>query len=450
MKNQLSISMGVVQQDHELCAGFARAPYFPFVVKKGQGAILEDIEGKQYIDLLSSAAAINTGHCHPKVVAALTEQIQELIHYTPGYVYHGLRVEVAQELINITPGTFRKKVAYGLSGSDAIDGMIKVVRAYTGRPKLVSFVQAYHGSTYGALSLSALNLNMRRRIGPLLPEVHHINYPDCFRCSFGEKSETCDLQCLNDFKLAMTHYLPAEEIAALVMEPIAGDAGLLVPPKRYVQELHSICQKYGVLFVVDEVQQGFGRTGKWFSIEHFDVDPDIIVMGKSIASGIPMSAIVGRAEIMDAIGAPGHVFTTGGSPVACRGALATIQVLKEENLLQHAHEMGEYIRSEFSRMAKTYELIGDVRGLGLTIGVDLVTDRVTKEKAREAAAKVCYRTFENGVIMIFLAGNVLRIQPPLVISKEQIDQSLAVVEQSIKDYLDNKIPDEVLKFAKGW
>lgn len=450
MKDLLSSSMGVVNKDHELCAGFSRAPYFPFVVKKGRGAILEDIEGKQYIDLLSSAAAINTGHSHPKVVAAITEQLQDIIQYTPGYIYHSHRVELAQELVNITPGSFRKKVAYGLSGSDAIDGMMKVVRAYTGRSKLVSFVQSYHGSTFGALSLSALSLNMRRRFGPLVPDIHHINYPDCYRCPYGQEEKTCDLQCLSDFKLALTHYLPAEEIAAVVMEPIAGDAGLIVPPKRYMKELHSLCQQHGILFVVDEVQQGFGRTGKWFSIEHFDIEPDVVVMAKSIASGIPMSAIVGRAEIMDAIGAPGHLFTTGGNQVACRAALATIEVIREENLIEHSHAMGEYMRSELSRLGKTYDLIGDVRGLGLTIGVDLVTDRKTKEKAREAAAKICYRAFENGVIMIFLAGNVLRIQPPLVISKEQIDKSLAVIEQSIKDYLNSKIPDEVLQFAKGW
>ncbi|MBT9133761.1 MAG: Isoleucine 2-epimerase [Firmicutes bacterium] len=450
MKQPLHDSMNIVARDHEVCAGFARAPYFPLVVKRGRGSILEDADGKEYIDLLASAAAINTGHCHPTVVEALRDQVGELIHYTPGYVYHELKVQLAEELVRITPGKYRKRVAFGLSGSDSIDGMIKLVRAYTMRPKIVSFVQAYHGSTYGALSLTALSLNMRRSIGPLLPEVHHINYPDCYRCDFGSSPERCSLQCLNDFRRAMHYYLPPDEIAAVVMEPIAGDAGFIVPPKRYMQELHSICRQHGILFVVDEVQQGFGRTGKWFCIEHFYIEPDIIVMGKSIASGIPMSAIVGRAEIMEALDAPGHLFTTGGSPVACRAALATISVIESEQLVRRAADMGSYMQEELKRLAGVYDLIGEVRGLGLTIGVDLVTDRGTKERAREAAAKICYRSFERGVIVIFMAGNVLRIQPPLVITKEQVDKSLDVLEHSIRDYLGGKIPDEILNFAKGW
>lgn len=443
-------AMSVIERDREVCAAFSRAPYFPLVVKSGRGAIIADVDGKEYIDLLASAATINTGHCHPRIIDAITEQVKELIHYVPGYIYSELSVRLAEELVRVTPGSFKKKVAFGLSGSDAIDGMIKLVRAYTGRPKIVSFVQAYHGSTYGALSLSALSLNMRRAVGPLLPDVHHIPYPDCYRCRYGEHPDACNFPCLSEFREAMNYYLPPDEVAAVVMEPIAGDAGMIVPPEKYVKEMHAICRRNGILFVVDEVQQGFGRTGKWFSIEHFGAEADVLVMGKSMASGIPMSAIVARQDIMDALKPPGHVFSTGGSPVACRAALATIQVIEEEGLLARATEMGSYMTSRLRQMAEMYNIIGEVRGMGLTIGVDLVTDRKTKARAREAAAKICYRSYEKGVVMIYLAGNVLRIQPPLVITKEQVDRAVEVIELSIRDYLSGRIPDSVLAFATGW
>lgn len=445
-----TLSSRTVEDDHLVSSGFGRVPYYPFVIKRAHGAIMEDLEGREYIDLLSSAAALNTGHTHPRVVEAIIAQVKEFIHYTPAYMYHQQKVDLAKELINITPGSFPKQVAFGLSGSDAIDGMIKLTRAYTGRPKLVSFVQAYHGSTYGAISLSAISLNMRRKIGPLLPESHHIQYPVCYRCPYEKCPDTCGLDCLGEFRKSLAYYLPAEEIAAVVMEPIAGDAGMIVPPKRYIKELHALCQENGILFAVDEVQQGFGRTGKWFSIEHFDVEPDLVIMAKSMASGIPISAIVGRTEIMESLGAPAHLFTTGGSPVACQAALATIAVLKDENLLERAQILGDYMRARLLEMKDRYELIGDVRGMGLSIGVELVTNRVTREKAREAAAKICYRCYELGVIVIFLAGSVLRIQPPLVISKSQIDQSLDVIEQAMIDYQAGRISDDVLAYAKGW
>jgi len=444
------LSHKTVKAAQNLTAAFARIPYVPLVVKSGRGAVIEDIDGRKYIDLLSSAAALNTGHAHPRVVESIVAQARDFVHYTTAYVYHQQQVDVSRELVTISPGSFPKRVAFGLSGSDAIDGTIKLARAFTGRRAILSFLQSYHGSTYGALSLSALSLNMRRRIGPLMPDVYHLRYPDCYRCVYGKENSTCSLECMDDLKAALSLYLPPEEIAALVIEPIAGDAGLIVPPARYMQALHAICKEHGILFAVDEVQQGFGRTGKWFGIEHFDIEPDIVVMAKSIASGVPMSAIVARAEIIDSLDSPAHVFTTGSNPIACQAALATISVIRDEDLVQRSAVLGEYMRAELNHLKKKCSLIGDVRGLGLSIGVDLVTDRVTKERAKEAAAKICYRCYELGVVVIFLAGNVLRIQPPLVISKEQINQSLAVIEEATHDYLAGRIPDSVLDFARGW
>jgi 4-aminobutyrate aminotransferase len=365
-------------------------------------------------------------------------------------MYHEPLVQLANRLAEITPGDFKKRVAFGLSGSDANDGMIKLARAYTGRSKIISFIQAYHGSTYGAISLSALSLNMRRKIGPLVPDIYHIPYPDCYRCVFGQECETCNMECLKQLEIAFTYYIPAEEVAAVIMEPIAGDAGLVIPPQKYIDKLYSICKRNGILFVSEEVQQGFGRTGKWFGIEHFGIVPDAIIMGKSIASGMPLSAIVAKAEIMEAWEAPAHLFTMGGHPASCRATLATIDIIESENLLEHTRKVGEHAKRRFVELSEKYDLIGDVRGLGLSIGVDLVNDRETKEKANEAAAKICYRCWEKGVIVTFFANSVLRIQPPLVITMEQMDRAIDIIEEAIKEYLDGDIPDEVLKVAKGW
>ncbi len=450
MKTKIDKCKKLVREDNKVISPAARVPYYPLAVKRAYGSIVEDLDGNKYIDLLASAAALNTGHCHKKVVKAITEQVQDFIHYTPAYMYHEPLVQLAKELKAITPGDFNKRVAFGLSGSDANDGMIKLARAYTGRSKIISCIQAYHGSTYGALSLTALSLNMRRKIGPLVPEIHHIPYPDCYRCVFGQQEATCNQECLNQLKIAFQYYLPAEEVAAVIIEPIAGDAGLVVPPQKWIKELYNICKENGILFVSEEVQQGFGRTGKWFGIENFGVVPDAVILGKSIASGMPLSAIVAKEEIMQAWEAPAHLFTTGGNPVSCRAALATIDVIREENLLEHSKELGEYVKERFEEMKDKYELIGDVRGIGLSIGVDLVTDRKTKKKAKEAAAKICYRCWEKGVILTFFANSVLRIQPPLVITKQEMDKAIDIIEEAINDYLAGDIPDEILEVAKGW
>lgn len=450
MESKHDKSEELVGRDAKVYPELARIPYYPLAIKKGRGAIIEDFDGNKFIDMLSSASALNTGHSHPRIVKAMKEQIDNFISYTAAYTYSKPLVDLGEELIKITPGDFEKRVVYGLTGSDANDGMIKLARAYTGKSKIISFIGSYHGSTYGAISLSAISSNMRRKIGPLLPDIEHIRYPDCYRCPFKCHEETCDLQCLNDFKIALNSYMPADEIAAILMEPIGGDAGIIVPPKKYMKALYEICKENNILFVSEEVQQGFGRTGKWFCIEHFDIVPDMIVMGKSIASGVPLSAIVARKEITDALGSPAHLFTMSGNALSCVAALETINVIRDEKLIERSQELGAYTMSRFEEMKDKYDLIGDVRGLGLSIGVDLVKDRATKIGNKEAAAKICYRCWEKGIILIFLADGVLRIQPPLVISKEELDTALNIIEESIVEYLKGDIPDEVLDVIKGW
>lgn len=324
MRN-LENCLAIVAEDKEVLSPASRMPYYPLAVRSGHGSTVVDADGNEYLDFLASAAALNTGHAHPKVVAAIQKQAAEFIHYTPAYMYHEPLVRLAQALVRITPGDFPKQVAFGLTGSDANDGAIKLARAYTGRPKIISFIRSYHGSTYGSITLSAISLNMRRKIGPLLPEIEHIPYPDCYRCPFGLKYGSCGLHCLEYVRFAFANYIPPDEVAAVIMEPIQGDAGIVVPPVEYVQGLYKLCREHGILFVSEEVQQGFGRTGRWFGIEHFGVEPDILILGKAIASGMPLSALVARKEIMQAWEAPAHLFTTGGNPVSCAAALATIE-----------------------------------------------------------------------------------------------------------------------------
>jgi 4-aminobutyrate aminotransferase len=440
----------LVLRDNNSIATATRMPYYPLVTEEGNGAIIIDADGNEYIDFLASAGASNTGHCHPKVVKAITDQAQKLVHYTPVYMYNEPMIRLAEELIKIAPGDYKKKVLFGLTGSDVNDALIKLARAYTGRSKIISFEGAYHGCTYGAISVSALSLNMRKKIGPLIADIFHIPYPDCFRCKYDKKCETCSLECLNDLKDKFSTYIPPEEVAMILMEPIAGDGGIIIPPKKYVDELYALCKKYGILFAVDEVQQGFGRTGKWFGIENFDIVPDLMSLGKGISAGLPLAAVVAKEEIIESVGPPAHVFTTIGNPICCQAALATIEIIKEENLVKAAEEKGIYLKEKFNKLKEKYDIIGDVRGIGLSIGVDLVKDRNTKERYKEACSKICYRSYEKGLLLTFFANNVLRVQPPLIISYEQMDKAVDIIEESINEFLAGKIPDEVLEVAKGW
>jgi len=450
MGKKLIEAFKIIKQDKEIISSASRVPYYPFVMKRGEGATVEDIDGNRYIDFLSSAAALNTGHTHPKVVRAIKEQVDNFTNYTTAYVYNKNQIELAQELVQITPGDMIKKVSFGLSGSDANDGAIKLARSFTKRQKIIAFFRSYHGSTYGALSLSAISLNMRKDMGPFLPEIYHVPYPDCYRCLFRLEPTNCNLFCLDYIKTVLDTLIPPEEIAAVIIEPIQGDAGIIVPPKNYLSNLKNLCEDNGILFIAEEVQTGFGRTGKWFAVEHWGIEPDVILLGKAIASGMPLSAIVAKKEIMDSWKAPAHLFTMGGNAVSCAAALATISVIKEEKLVEKSTEIGGYIKTRFNELKKEHELIGDVRGKGLLIGVDLVSDRETKQRAEKEAAKICWRCWEKGLILTFFSKSVLRIAPPLVITKKEVDIALDIIEESIKDVEEGKISDQVLKKISGW
>lgn len=446
----LCYSEQIANNEKKYIAKGQKIPYYPVAIKEGEGALVRDYDGKEYIDFLSSASSANIGHGNKEIAEAVKEQMENISQYTIVYFYCKEPIELAKKLIEIAPGNSKKKVMYSTTGSASNDGAIKLARAYTGRSKIISFCEAYHGSSYGALSLSPISLNMRRKIGPLLPEFYHFNYPICQRCKYGKNKENCSLECLKEIEYAFSHYLPPEEVAAVFFEPIAGDAGLIVPPKKYVKALYELCQNHGILFVVDEIQQGLGRTGKWFSIEHFDIEPDLITMGKSIGAGLPLGVIIGKEEIMDSLDSPGHIFSMTGNSAVCKAALKMLEIHEREDLNKKSEQMGQYMIGRFNKMKEKYDVIGDVRGLGMSIAVDLVKDRDTMEKNYEAAAKVCFRCIEKGLILIFVGQSALRIQPPLVITKEQVDKALNIIEESIQEYLNGEIDDSVFDVIQGW
>lgn len=439
----------LIEIDEKFIGKSTRASYFPLVAKKTKGVKIIDLDGKEYIDMISSACVVNTGYCHPEIVSAVKAQMDNYIHFANDYFYTEPQVKLAKELTRITPGDFEKKVIFGFSGSDAIDTAIKVSRAYTGRNKLISFIGAYHGSTYGAISLSAIDTNMKRNIGPLLPEVFHLEYPNILNKDddIGE-DEFADNE-FDKFLSNFDYYIPKEEVAAIFIEPIIGDLGLIKPPKKFVQRLRQFCDDNNILLVVDEIQQGFGRTGKWFSIEHFDVIPDVIVMGKAMASGLPMSAVVSRSEIIDSIAMPAQLFTLQGNALSSVAAIKTIEIIEKNNLLDRATELGNYILERFKSIKLKSSYIGNIRGTGLSIGVDL-EDKSDKYSSTDLVKKVCYRCFEKGLILIYLAGKTLRVQPPLVMTDEEAKYALDIIEDVFDELEQGKIEDDVLEKVKGW
>lgn len=429
----MSKNKTILAAEKKHLADVSRVKYFDLVIDHGKGAIITDADGRDYIDLLASASATNTGHSHPKVVAAITAQAQKLIQYTPAYFANTTTAQLAERLTKLTPGDFEKQVVFGNSGSDANDAMIKFARAYTGRSYIVSFTGAYHGSTYGAISLSGVSLNMTRKIGPLVPDIVKVPYPDQTQRLAGESDEAFSLRLFAAFKLPFDTYLPADEVAMVIIEPIQGDGGIVKAPQKYMELVYEFTRQHHIVFAVDEVNQGLGRTGKMWSIDHFGIAPDLLSMGKSIASGLPLSAVVGRRDIMASLAAPANVYTTAGNPVTAAAALATLDVIADEALVARSAELGQRAQAFFEQAAQKYPFIGDVRMYGLNGGIDIVDAQGQPDV--DATTKIIYRLFELGVIMISLRGNVLRFQPPLVITLDQLAMAFEKITQTFEALL---------------
>ena len=445
----MSTAAEILARERELLSPAARIPFIPLVLEGGDGAELRERDGGRLLDFHSMACTTSTGHCHPRVVAAIRDQAQRLIAVNAGYALHQGLTDLAAELARITPGRGPKKVAFGLSGADANDGALKLARAATGRAKAISFFGSYHGNTYGALSLSGVSLAMRRGFGPVVPDVHHVTFPDTYR-SGGAPHAAVARACLEELQRLFTTVAPPEEVAAVFVEPIQGDSGILVPPAGYLDDLAALCREHGILLVAEEVQSGVGRTGRWFAAEHFALEPDITVVGKGLGSGMPVSAVVARADLMEAWGPPAHVFSTAANPVCAAAALATIAVIEDADLLANARERGRQLEDGLAELASRHEPIGDVRGRGLMLGVDLVTDRDSREPARELAAKVVAACYRRGLYLTFLRGCVLRLAPPLTVTAAQVEQALEVLDAALTDAERGRVPAADVASLTGW
>lgn len=428
----------------------ARIKYYDIVIDHGHGAVLTDVEGHQYLDLLASASSTNTGHTHPKVVQAIQHQAAKLIQYTPAYFANTSAAKLAPKLASLAPISGPVEISWGNSGSDANDAIIKFARAATGRQYVVSFTGAYHGSTYGSMSASAVSLNMTRKMGPLLPGMVKVPFPSPWLKEAGESEEHFVNRFFAAFKLPFETYLPADEVAVILVEPIQGDGGIAMMPPAFMTKIYQFAKAHGILFAIDEINQGLGRTGKWWSIQHFPgIEPDLMSVGKSLASGLPLSAVIGRRAVMEALGAPAHLFTTAGNPVTTAAALATLNVIEEEDLVARSARLGEQARQFFTAAQAKYDFIGDVRMYGLNGGIDIV-DPQTGQPDPTATTKLIYRVFELGALIISLRGNILRFQPPLVITEDQLAQAFAIFTQAFDELAANKLALPAGADQIGW
>lgn len=405
---------------------------YPLVAKRGRGARVEDVDGNEFLDFAAGIAVCSTGHCHPEVVAAIQKQAAELIHISGTDFYNEPLTDLAEKLSAIAPMRGPHRVFYGNSGAEAIECAIKLARYHTGRQNIIAFLGAFHGRTMGALSLTASKPQQKRRFAPTMPGVTHVRYPYAYRgCTGGpQEEEAFALGCARyiEEKLFKT-ILPAEEVAAIFVEPIQGEGGYVVAPDIFLRELRKICDRHGILLVADEVQSGAGRTGKWWAIQHSGVEPDIVCMAKGIASGMPLGVCMSKAEIMDWV--PGsHASTFGGNPVSIAAALATVDILQRE-AIGNAARVGAKMLERLQGWKKSHALVGDVRGRGLMIGVELVKNKETREPATELRNRVEMLAFEKGLMILGCGETSIRLCPPLVINEEEATVALDILEEAL-------------------
>ena len=407
--------------------------YYPLVIESGKDCIVKDVDGNDYIDFNSGLACLNVGHSHPKVVNAIKNQCDRFLHYSNTDFYYREVVNLAEKLFEITPGRFKKKVYSGNSGAEAVEAAIKLSKWHTRKHQFIAFIGGFHGRTLGALSLTGSKLVQRRHYFPMLPGVTHVPYPYCYRCPFKLSYPDCNYWCV-DFidELVLQKYVPPEEVVGVVFEPIQGEGGYVVPPPEYFQRLKKLADKYGFILIDDEIQSGMGRTGRWFAIEHWKVEPDVICAAKALASGLPLGATVARARLMDWEGGS-HASTFGGNPLACAAALAVIDVINEEKLLENAEKQGNYIMKWLQNLKEEREIVGDVRGKGLMIGIEIVEDKETKNPEADKAKEIMLRCWKRGIAIIACGVSTVRIVPPLTITRELVDAGLEIIEDVIKE-----------------
>ena len=399
---------------------------YPLVVKRAQGVVVEDVDGNLFLDCAAGIAVCATGHCHPRVVEAIQEQSSRLIHICGADFYDPQYTELAERLARLAPGSAPKQVFLGNSGAEAVEAALKLARYHTGRSEVLAFSGAFHGRTLGAVSLTASSPKYKRGFRPLVPGVTHVPYGYCYRCHYNLEYPACNLACIDYIEEELFgRILAPEEVAAVFVEPVLGEGGYVVPPPGWLPKLRALCDRHGILLVADEVQSGLGRTGKMWATEHWDVEPDILCSAKALASGMPVSAMIARAEVMS--WSPGaHGSTYGGNPVCCAAAQATLDVIEEESLLENAARIGGQLLGQLRRLAAESRLIGDVRGLGLMIGVELILDKEVKTRAKQEADRLVQECFKRGLLLLPCGPNSVRFSPPLILTAAQADTAFEI------------------------
>lgn len=407
----------------------------PIFAEKAKGAIIIDIDGKEYIDFAGGIGVNNVGHCDDEVIKAVKDQLQKYIHTCFHVVMYEPYVELAKRLNEITPGKFPKKTMFANSGAEGVENAIKIARHATNRPATIAFEDAFHGRTLLAMSLTSKMKPYKFGFGPYAPEIYRMPYAYCYRCAFGLEYPSCEIRCAYFLKDFFHTHISAEQVAALIVEPVLGEGGFVVPPKEYFKILKTICEENGIIFIADEIQTGFGRTAKMFAMEHYNVEADITVMAKSIAGGFPLSAITGKAELMDHPQTGGLGGTYGGNPIACRAALAVLDQFEKKDIIQRAEKIGKTVLERFKKLYERYPNIGDVRGLGAMVGMELVVDRKTKEPATTFTKQLINRCREKGLLMISAGthSNIIRPLMPLIISDDHLEQGLSIIEESLNE-----------------
>jgi len=405
---------------------------YPLVIDHALGSTVEDVDGNVFLDCAAGIAVNSTGHSHPEVVKAVADQAGRFLHMSGTDFYYELQVRLAEEIAAIVPIEGGVKSFFGNSGTEAAEAAIKLARFATGRPSIIAFLGGFHGRTLGALAVTASKPVQRRGFGPLMAGVYHAPYADCYRCPVGMKPETCAAECLDyiDHQL-FVHLLSPDEVAAIVVEPIQGEGGYIVAPDQFLQRLRELTRAHGILLVVDEVQSGMGRTGKMFAIEHAGVEPDVVAIAKGVASGMPLGVTAARADLMT--WPPGaHASTFGGNPVSCAAALVTIKLLKDR-LIANAADVGAHLIAGLKALTDKHPLIGDVRGRGLMVGVELVRNRDTKERAPDERNAVVTAAFRRGLLILGAGKSSIRFSPPLVLTRDEADTALGLFDQALAE-----------------
>jgi len=412
----------------------------PVYVAKAEGAWLEDVDGNRYIDFAGGIGCLNVGHRREAIVRSVREQLDRFMHTCVQVTPYEGYIRLAERINEVTPGKFPKKTLFVNSGAEAIENAVKIARAYTKRPAIIAFEDAFHGRTMMTLALTSKTHPYKAGFAPFPGDVYRIPFAYCYRCSYSLKYPSCDLYCARHLEDTFKRVVANEEVAAVIAEPVLGEGGFVAPPPDYFKVLVDLCHKYGVLFIADEVQSGFGRTGAMFASERYAIEPDILVTAKSLGGGLPLAAVTGRAEIMDAPGPGGLGGTFAGNPLSCAAALAVLDLFEHEDLLTRANELGDQFQRRARGWQRRWPIVGDVRGLGGMQAVELVQSQETKAPATEETKQITQYCYEHGLITITAGtySNVIRVLVPLVATKEQIDEGLDVLESALANVCDKK------------